>query len=107
MSKKEYTEQSVVRDLNRFKTVDINHNSKTIYVIKDNSGLGNGSWGKISYLVKVHGYKQCYVTNLSKSKSPVNADNIENNKPIVRNNKRDKLNMVNMAKDIMRKNKKY
>lgn len=30
------------------------------------NNLGNGSWGKISYLCNVHGFKQMYVGEFSK-----------------------------------------
>lgn len=55
MKTKNYDEASVVRILSKNPDIDIKYD-KTIEVIINSTNVGNGSWGKIDYLCKVHGY---------------------------------------------------
>lgn len=58
---KKYDEVSVVKALERKSDISIDKVNKTIEIIKDSNEVGNGSWGKIDYLVKVHGYVYLFV----------------------------------------------
>jgi len=56
MSKKKrpYDEVNVLRVLSKKKGIQFS--GKSIQIDEAQSNLGNSSWGKIDYLVKVHGY---------------------------------------------------
>lgn len=61
---------SVLRSLANKHDVDIDHDEKIIEVLSNNAknkknDLGNGSWGKISYLRKYCGYKLFKVRSFS------------------------------------------
>lgn len=57
MSKaKDYDEASVLRVLQRKNGVYVDSRDKSITVSSGSNDIGNGSWGKIDYLVKVHKY---------------------------------------------------
>lgn len=53
---KKYDEASVVRTLAKNPDIEIDGIRKLIEVVIDSTNVGNGSWGKIDYLSKVHGY---------------------------------------------------
>jgi len=54
MSKKQYDEVSVTRILSKNRGVNI---TKKVIVVDERQGsVGNGTWGKIDYLCKQHGY---------------------------------------------------
>lgn len=59
--KKTYDEVSVVAKLSRKRSVRVDRAQKVIYVERDNYEVGNGSWGKIDYLVHYCGYTQLWV----------------------------------------------
>ena len=54
MSKRSYDEVSVLRILSKNKSIEIS--GKGIYVNTSNNNIGNGTWGKIDYLCKIHNY---------------------------------------------------
>lgn len=71
MSRKQYTEDEVINALRRKNDIRVDYFNKEIKILSDKVlsktgevvdnpakkfDLGNGSWGKIDYLVKVHGY---------------------------------------------------
>lgn len=77
MSRKHYSEDEVIRVLSRKNDIRVNSFKKEIQILSnkiftqrgdiiDNPAkkfdLGNGSWGKIDYLVKVHNYHTCKVS---------------------------------------------
>lgn len=104
MTKKSYDEASVIRSLSRKAEIRINSANRVVEVMKDATDVGNGSWGKIDYLTKVHGYVCCFVNSIKK-KSVINQDNdsfVSSNKTAKREGK---LNMAAMAKSAMRKAK--
>lgn len=53
---KKYDEASVIRTLSRNSDVEVKPNQKVIEVVIDSTNVGNGSWGKIDYLVGQCGY---------------------------------------------------
>lgn len=101
MSKKPYDETSVIKSFKRFKSISIDSINRTIFIVKNNTELGNGSFGKIDYLIKYRGFKINYVDYLAKKPKVVNN---EDNYKVT--SKRDKVNLVNMTKDIMKRYKK-
>lgn len=104
MSKRRYDEASVVRALCRKGSINVNMVSKTIYVLKENTDVGNGSWGKIDYLCNYHGYTQIFSNTISKK--IVISDNNSNKPTITKVDKREqKLNMAKLAKNAMKKAK--
>lgn len=102
--KKVYDEVSVVRALSKKASVYVNTVEKRIDIVKNNTELGNGSWGKIDYLTHVHGYVPVFVSNISARKSikkviETDADNTRS-----KSSKREaKLNMAAMTKAAMKK----
>lgn len=106
MAKKIYDEASVVRSLSKKSSIKISTANKYIEIVDGNTEVGNGSWGKIDYLTKVHGYVVLFVKNIShkftSNKSSDNEDRKINSKTAKRE---AKLNMAAMAKSAMRKAK--
>lgn len=102
--KKHYDEVSVVRALSKKASIYVNTVEKRIDIVKNNTELGNGSWGKIDYLTHVHGYVPVFVSNISARKSikKVIETDIDNTKS--KSSKREaKLNMAAMTKAAMKK----
>ena len=96
--KRAYDETSVVRSLSKKNSIRVNTVEKVVEVMKGASDVGNGSWGKIDYLHKVHGYVYVFVTSLGKKKVNNTDDdsvNIGNNKTAKRE---AKFNMATMRK---------
>lgn len=100
MSKRNYDEAKVVRILSKKKSIRINIVDKIIEVIKGSDEIGNGSWGKIDYLRKVHGYTQVFVAAI-KGKPTITYD--EDGMSVREYKKEKKLNMAAMVKANMRK----
>lgn len=101
--KNHYDEASVIRSLSRKSSIKINSIQKTIEVVKNNTEVGIGSWGKIDYLTKVHGYVVLFVKVL-KNKPAKNLDNDNYNGRSNKTAKREaKFNMAAMAKSAMKK----
>lgn len=104
--KKSYDEASVIRSLSKKNSININRSNMTIEVVKGSTDVGNGSWGKIDYLHKVHGYICVFVTAIKRKNSVItnntDLDNTENTKTAKRERK---LNMATMTKNAMRKAK--
>lgn len=104
--KKSYDEVSVIYSLSKKNSIQINTVNKTIEIVRDNIEVGNGSWGKIDYLRKVHGYVVLFVKNLSRKSTPNKSSDDENVKISNKTAKREaKLNMAAIAKSAMRKAK--
>lgn len=101
-----YDETSVVRSLSKKGSIQINTGSKTVKVVRDNTEVGNSSWGKIDYLRKVHGYVVTFTTKLSKKVTSNRTSNYEDSSINSKTAKREaKFNMAAMAKNAMRKAK--
>lgn len=58
-----YDEMSVVRALGKNPDVKITNrgNVKVVEVVKNSQYCGNGTWGKIDFLVKHCGYTYCFI----------------------------------------------
>ena len=59
-----YDEMSVLRALSKNPDVKISHphrGAKVIEVVRGSQYCGNGTWGKIDFLVKHCGYTQCFI----------------------------------------------
>lgn len=104
MAKKNaYDETSVIRSLSKKSSINVNTINKTVEIVKNSTDIGNGSWGKIDYLHKVHGYVPVFVTSIGKKKVNIVDDDItdiSNNKTAKRE---AKFNMAAMSKNAMRK----
>ena len=102
--KKVYDEVSVVRALSKKASVYVNTVEKRIDIVKNNTELGNSSWGKIDYLTHVHGYVPVFVTNLSARKSIKKFVETDTDNTRSKSSKREaKLNMAAMTKAAMKK----
>lgn len=55
-----HDEVKVLRSLGRNKEVSVNQANKTIIVSRGAQTVGNGTWGKIDYLVHYCGYTQLF-----------------------------------------------
>lgn len=107
MSNKHYDEVSVVRALSRKSSIRITTNGTHNYVqiLKDATDVGNGSWGKIDYLTKVHGYIPIRVPAFVGGRNHVNANSEDNHSVVdTKTAKREKkFNMATMAKNAMKR----
>lgn len=99
--KRNYDEANVVRSLMRKHSINISYcgNTRTIEVEKNAYDIGNGSWGKIDYLVKYCGYTVIYVAHIKKRNIAINSALIEEE------NIAPRINMVSMVKNTMKKYK--
>lgn len=68
-----HDEVKVLRSLGRNKEVSVNTVNKTVTVNRDAQTVGNGTWGKIDYLVHYCGYTQLF-TNDKNVKRSINAE---------------------------------
>lgn len=101
-----YDETSVIRSLSKKSSIQVNPVNMTIEVIKNSTNIGNGSWGKIDYLQKIHGYVVVFTTKLSKKVTPKRTSDDEESSINSKTAKREaKFNMAAMAKNAMRKAK--
>lgn len=108
MTKKvSYDEVSVVKSLRKKNSISINTNTKVITIKLKATDVGNGSWGKIDYLCKVHGYTYVFSFSVNKSTKDVQEDSddgsIINKKAAKR---QAKLNMAAATKAVMHKIRK-
>lgn len=106
MNNSSYDEASVVRSLSKHNGVRINVVQKHIVVDKANHNIGNGGWGKIDYLIKVHDYVLTFstggaVVNKKNDKKDTEEQPVENKINNV-NNKSTKNSGINMAKSTKR-----
>ena len=102
--KKVYDEVSVVRALSKKSSVYVNTVEKRIDIVKNNTELGNSSWGKIDYLTHVHGYIPVFVSSISSRKSVKKITDTDFDNTRSKASKREaKLNMAAMSKAAMKK----
>jgi len=103
MAKKPYDEVSVVRILS--KNNGCNINGKTITVDDTRNTVGNGTWGKIDYLCKEHGYNYS-IGKVEKQFTPKGASRHpkvrEVKQPNVGKNNIGGINLSNMSKSAMK-----
>lgn len=104
MANKTYNEYDIIRILSKNFNINIDSVKKVIKTLKDANNIGNGTYGKISYLVKVHGYTHEIVNKLSNKRKLI--DNDDNNNVDYKPTKRNKINMVSMVKTTIKKNKR-
>lgn len=69
MARKNYSVDEVIKALSRKSDVRVNSTTQEVVVVKSSSkhakcDLGNGSWGKIDYLVNHCGYRLLLTTSL-------------------------------------------
>ena len=104
MAKKVYDEVSIIRALSKKASIYVNTVEKRIDIVKNNTELGNGSWGKIDYLTHVHGYVPVFVSNISARKSIKKVIETDTDNTRSKSSKREaKLNMAAMTKAAMKK----
>lgn len=95
---KNYDEATVVRALNKKRSIKVSNG--VIKVERNSTEVGNGTWGKISYLVNYCGYKQIFVDASSFTGSPtkLDDDNIKKHKPKTK----ERLSLAKLSKKIMK-----
>lgn len=104
MARKHYDEASCVRSLSKKNSININGNR--IEVLKGATDVGNGSWGKIDFLVKYCDYVCIFVPKLSsKAYRMLNTKEDGDNTLITAKvaKRERKLNMATMAKTAMKR----
>lgn len=107
MSRKRfYDEASVIKAISKKNSINVTKSGtlKVIEIVKNSTDVGCGTWGKIDYLTKVHGYVVCFVTKLVKSRISKSDNDSETKIGSNKTAKREqKLNMAKMSKDAMKK----
>lgn len=103
MAKKPYTERDVINSIRRNQDISIDTVNKTINILINSTNIGNSTYGKIDYLVKVHDYIVVRVNHIKtfRYNRPKNDNNDNVNYKM--NNHRDKLNIPKIVKNTMRK----
>lgn len=94
MAKKPYDEVSVIKILSKKKDCSISN--KRIEVLSKAKGLGNSTWGKIDYLVKVHGYTISVVNKFG------TVPKVRKEVDEIKTVRKKKINMASMSKTAMR-----
>lgn len=104
-TKKVYDEASVVKSISKKKSISVSTVNKIINVDRNATDVGNGTWGKIDYLCKVHGYTYAFMSEVvSKARNKKVNNNDEEVAVNSKAAKREaKLNMATMAKSAMRR----
>lgn len=100
MAKRKYDEVSVCRSLSKKHDVNIDTQRKVIEVVKNNTTVGNGSWGKIDYLYNYCGYRVIMVNGISARKRNDVQQRAEDNVTAKFN---IKINMAETTKNAMKK----
>lgn len=59
--KRNYEEDEVLKLLDRKGDIKIDKNMKVVQVLRDNTTVGNNTWGKIDFLVNFRGWKSMLV----------------------------------------------
>ena len=108
MTKKvSYDEVSVAKSLSRKSSVHVNTNTKIVTIKVGTTDVGNGSWGKIDYLCKVHGYVYVFSNSVGKSTKYFQEDSDDSSVINKKAAKRQaKLNMAAATKAVMHKIRK-
>ena len=66
MARKQFKEDEVLRILDKKGDVRIDSQMKVIQVLRDKTTCGNGTWGKIDFLVNYNGWKSMLVNEFDK-----------------------------------------
>lgn len=100
-NKKHYDEASVIRSLMRKHSINISHDMgrPVIEIEKNATDVGNGSWGKIDYLVKYCDYVVMRVSHIRKRNLNINPSLTEEE------NTTPNINMASMVRNTMKKYK--
>lgn len=96
---KNYDEATVLRALKKKRSIKISNG--VIKVDKDNTEIGNGTWGKISYLVNYCRYRQIFTDTSSSSTggyTKADEDNTKSHKP----KSKERLSLAKLSKKAMR-----
>lgn len=99
MSKKHYDEVSVARTLNKKSDIMVNMNTKVINVAINSTSIGNGSWGKIDYLVNYHDYIVHRVRQITGKRAHLYTDGDDT---VAFVGKRNKINLANMVRNSIK-----
>lgn len=99
-----HDEVNVLRSLGRNKEVSVNKANKTVIVSRNAQSVGNGTWGKIDYLVHYCGYTQLF-TNDKNVNRGINAETkvISNKKEKQETKKATKLKLAKEVKQVFKK----
>lgn len=103
-TKKVYDEASVVKSISKKKSISVSTVNKIINVDRNATDVGNGTWGKIDYLCKVHGYTYAFMSEVvskARNKKVNNDEEVAVNSKVAK--REAKLNMATMAKSAMRR----
>lgn len=100
MAKRKYDEVSVCRSLSKKHEISIDTRRRIIEVVKNNTTVGNGSWGKIDYLCNYCGYHAIMVNGISARKRNDVQQCAEDNVSAKFN---IKINMAENTKNAMKK----
>lgn len=100
MKKKNYDEAKVIRILSKKRDIRIDSVRMTIEIVKNSTEVGNGSWGKIDYLRKIHGYVVIFVAAIKRASIVPKDDEQE---IVTRHSKRDRFSMAAMSKAAMKR----
>lgn len=95
---KHYDENGVLRSLKRNPAIKVFNGC--IHIIEGTAFVGNGTWGKIDYLCKVHGYHVSISKNKQAKAEVIEAkekQDVDNAKPKVKGKAK---RMISFAKDI-------
>jgi hypothetical protein len=109
MNKKNYDEMSVVRILSKNPNVQVDSTSRIVVVNRNSNTVGNGTWGKIDYLVNYCDYTQMWnsgnnIANHKKADTET-TDPVKEVIPKIKKvfGSKKKLDMAAMVKDVMKK----
>lgn len=93
-----HDEVKVLRSLGRNKEVSVNTVNKTVTVNRDAQTVGNGTWGKIDYLVHYCGYTQIFTNDKSVKRSTNAETKVISDKKIKQETKQSA--MLKLAKEV-------
>lgn len=93
-----HDEVNVLRSLGRNKEVSVNTVNKTVTVNRDAQTVGNGTWGKIDYLVHYCGYTQIFTNDKSVKRSTNAETKVISNKKEKQETKQSV--MLKLAKEV-------
>lgn len=97
-----YDETRVIRSLSKKNSIRVNTSNRVIEILRDSTDVGNGSWGKIDYLCKVHNYSYAFVSSISGKRKFRYDDEISSNRITKAAKREAKINMAAMTKLAMR-----
>lgn len=100
MANTNYNEYDVIRILKRNSDINISEYNKTITIKQNSTKIGNGTRGKIDYLINYCDYTVIYDNNIKHNNNhKFNQDDDVK----MRHNKRDKINLTAMVRNSMKR----